>query len=79
MDYAYYFGVIGAAMIMTSFFLRNLGGLDKDTYYDEGLNLLGATFLIIYAWDLQAWPFFILNAIIAVWSAKVLVEKVAKN
>lgn len=79
MDFPYYFGVLGAAMIMTAFFLRNLGRLDKNTLYDEVLNLLGATFLIIYAWDLQAWPFFILNVIIAVWSAKVLVEKTSKK
>lgn len=79
MDYPYYIGVIGAAMIMTAFFMKNLANLDKGTLYDESLNLLGATFLIIYAWDLQAWPFFILNVIIAVWSAKVIVEKSIKN
>jgi hypothetical protein len=78
MDYPYYIGVLGAAMIMVAFFMKNLGNVDQGTLYDESLNLLGATFLIIYAWDLQAWPFFILNTLIAVWSAKVLVEKVAK-
>ncbi len=79
MDYPYFIGVLGAAMIMTAFFLRNMGSLEKETLYDESLNLLGATLLIIYAWDLQAWPFFVLNAIIAVWSAKVLLEKVAQK
>lgn len=79
MDYIYYFGVLGAAMMMTSFFLKNLGNLDKDTLYDEALNFLGSTFLIIYCWDLNAWPLFILFTIWAVWSAKVLIEKVAKS
>lgn len=79
MDYAYYFGILGAAMIMAAFFLKNMGNLDDNTLYDESLNLLGATFLIIYAWDLQAWPFFVLNTIVAVWSAKMLVVKVAQK
>lgn len=75
MDYPYYIGILGAAMMMTAFLLRNLGNLDDETFYDEILNLTGAAFLIIYSWDIQAWPFFVLNAIWAVWSAKVLVEK----
>lgn len=79
MDYIYFFGVFGAAMVMTAFFLKNLGNLDKDTFYDEVLNLLGSTFLIIYAWDLAAWPIFILFTIWAVWSGKVLIEKFGKS
>ena len=75
MDLPYYFGLLGAAMIMTAFFLKNMGNLDDKTLYDESLNLLGASFLIIYAWDLQAWPFFVLNVLVAVWSGKVLLEK----
>lgn len=65
-------------MVMTAFFIKNLSDLDKKTIYDEGLNLLGSTFLIIYAWDLEAWPLFIMFTIWAVWSAKVIVEKVLK-
>jgi len=79
MDYIYFFGVFGSAMVMAAFFMKNLADLDKGTLYDEVLNLLGSTFLIIYAWDLTAWPLFILFTIWAVWSAKVIVEKSLKN
>ena len=79
MDYIYFFGVFGSAMVMAAFFMKNLADLDKETLYDEVLNLLGSTFLIIYAWDLDAWPIFILFTIWAVWSAKVIVEKALKK
>ncbi|NCP67672.1 hypothetical protein GW756_05380 [bacterium] len=79
MDYIYFFGAIGSAMMLAAFFLKNLGDLDDNTIYDEVMNLLGSTFLIIYTWDLNAWPLFIMFTIWAVWSAKVLVEKTIKK
>jgi len=72
-------GIIGLFLILTAFFLENSGRLNrKDIKYDS-LNLIGATFLIIYAINLKSTIFIILNGAWLLISLKDIIKWVIKR
>ena len=72
MDIYYILGIIGAVCVLGAFFISNFNHLSDRTRWDEILNLVGSTLLIIYAWNGSVWPFVVLNVIWAAWSLWIL-------
>lgn len=74
-----YIGSFGAGLILFAFVLGQLH-VWKDTYFVyDFLNLLGAVFLIFYAWTGTSWPFFVLNSVWAAVSLKDCFTDLARN
>lgn len=74
------FGIAGAAMVLTAFFLTNYPGYNNDkTKLDETLNFLGSFMLMGNAYMTGAWPFLVLNIVWASWSLHMLVRKHKKR
>ena len=79
MDYFYLAGIAGATCVLGAFFMHNFNNFDQGTLIDEWLNLVGAILLMAYAIAGQVWPFVVLNAVWALWSAKVLGQQLSKK
>ncbi len=59
-------GTTGMVLLLVAFVLNLTGRTEEDTVLYNGLNLVGAFLLIVYAYWLASWPFLILEA---VWAA----------
>jgi hypothetical protein len=60
---SFYIGILGAAILLLAFALSQLNKLKKyDITYDL-MNVVGAIFLVIYAYFSNVWPFFVLNSV----------------
>ena len=59
-------GIIGMVLVLTAYTLNQLGKLDDEHVVYDGMNFLGALLLMVYAFAIEGWPFFMLNA---VWGA----------
>ncbi len=73
----YIIGTIGAGILLLCFFLNQVHLLEtKSTYYDAG-NFIGATLLVVFAYEIGAWPFVILELVWAGLSLRDLIRDVA--
>lgn len=72
-------GILGMVLILIAFildeFVKRWG---QDTIFYNVLNILGGSLLVYYAWQLQGWPFLILNAVWVVVAVVKLVKIVGK-
>lgn len=64
---------------LTAFLLNQIGKVDKDDFSYDLLNAMGAGLLILYAFLIKSWPFFVLNLIWALISAKDVIVDVKKT
>lgn len=69
-------GILGMFLILIGFILNEIfKKINSDTLSYNIINLIGAIFLIYYAYTLNSWPFLILNSvwtIVAIWKLKVI-------
>tara|TARA_Y100000034_G_C6592331_1_gene257341 strand:- start:99 stop:341 length:243 start_codon:yes stop_codon:yes gene_type:complete len=67
-------GIIGMGFILVAFVLDEfIKKFNQDTEFYNVLNIIGAAFLIYYAYSLRAWPFVALNIVwFAVAGAKLI-------
>ncbi len=67
-------GAFGALIVLSAFIAAQTHKMkDTDRLYD-GLNVLGSGLLIYYAISLSSWPFFIVNAVWFLVSARDLMS-----
>lgn len=59
-------GTAGMVLLLVAFVLNLTGRTEEDTVLYNGLNLIGALLLMVYAYWLASWPFLVLEA---VWAA----------
>ncbi len=59
-------GIIGMVLVLIAYILNQLGRLDDENVFYDGLNFVGALLLFVYALAEEVYPFLILNA---VWGA----------
>jgi len=64
---------------LTAFILNQIGKIDKDDFSYDLLNALGAGILILYAFLIKSWPFFVLNFIWALISVKDVIMDIKKT
>ena len=58
-----YFGLIGALVILFSFFMNQTHRWKSDYVIYDASNLVGALLMGYYSYDLRAWPFLALNLV----------------
>jgi energy-converting hydrogenase Eha subunit E len=63
MDATTIIGVIGATIILVSFLLNQFGIWSTDSRLYDVANTVGSLVLMVYAHQLQSLPFFILNTV----------------
>ena len=56
-------GVVGAGVILIAFVLNETKKLSSESIVYDGANFLGGVLLSIYAYQLQSYPFLVLNII----------------
>lgn len=59
-------GIVGMVVVLIAYTLNQLGRLDEGHVVYDALNFIGALMLMAYAFSIEGWPFFMLNA---VWGA----------
>lgn len=59
-------GIVGMVVVLIAYTLNQLGRLDEGHVVYDALNFIGALLLMAYAFSIEGWPFFMLNA---VWGA----------
>lgn len=59
----FYVGILGAAILLVAFALSQLHFMDHQHIYYDIMNAVGAICLVLYAFDSQVWPFFVLNTV----------------
>lgn len=59
-------GTTGMVLLLVAFVLNLTGRTEEDTVLYNGLNLVGAALLIVYAYWLASYPFLVLEM---VWAA----------
>ncbi|NOY14713.1 MAG: hypothetical protein GXP43_00660 [bacterium] len=64
-------GAIGLILLLAAFTLVDTGRLDRKSWIYQLLNVIGALLLAIYAWELKAFIFVVLEAF---WAAIALFE-----
>ncbi|MBW3002370.1 hypothetical protein KY338_04365 [Candidatus Woesearchaeota archaeon] len=65
-----FLGVIGMALILLAFFMNQTHRWKDDDLIYDITNLAGGVLLVVYAVYLNSWPFFILNCVWVVVSAR---------
>ena len=63
-------GVIGMALILLAFFMNQTHRWKDDDLIYDLTNLAGGILLVVYAVYLNSWPFFILNGVWSLVSAR---------
>lgn len=63
-------GSLGATIILIFFLLNQFHKISIDSIWYDVFNFLGSLLLVIYAYLLSSWPFFVLNIIWATFSLK---------
>lgn len=56
-------GVIGLVLLLSAFFLEEVGKTGKHHVYYNILNAIGSLLLVMYAWYFKAWIFVVLNTV----------------
>jgi len=79
MDATTLIGIVGAAVILLAFLLNQKGKVTAESNLYDGLNALGSLLLVVYAVLLNSIPFFILNTVWLLVSAKGLLENKENN
>ena len=70
-------GSIGTGLLLFCFLLNQLNILKNNSPYYDGFNFIGAVFLTYFAYQIDAWPFVILELVWAGVSLRDLMRDVA--
>ena len=72
-------GIFGMCGILVAFLMEQTHKWSQDALIYDLTNFMGSLFLVIYAFDGKAWPFFILNAIWAAYSLKDVLKRMTHD
>lgn len=79
MDITALTGILGAGIILIAFIMNQLDKWDSETIQYDVVNFIGSVLLVLYAYQSQTWPFFILNSVWALFSAIGVVSYLRKK
>ncbi|OGY83273.1 MAG: hypothetical protein A3F54_02840 [Candidatus Kerfeldbacteria bacterium RIFCSPHIGHO2_12_FULL_48_17] len=79
METNYVLGVLGAAIILLAFIMNQLGRWRDTSLVYDAANLIGGVLLVIYAYNLRAYPFMILNSVWALISVRDVVVDLTRR
>ena len=71
-------GIAGMSLILVLFILSQLKRLSQDNLAYDAANGFGALLLAYYGFSLQAWPFFVLNSVWALFSVYQVVGDITR-
>lgn len=74
MDIVTIIGVAGAGLVLIAFIGNELGRLSTTSRWYDTLNIVGSGLLIYYAYQLESWPFILLNSVWLLFSLKDIVR-----
>lgn len=75
MTYIDYVGIAGATIILVFFLLNQTHRISTDEKIYDLFNFFGSALLVAYSILIEAWPFFVLNSVWALFSLKDFLKK----
>ena len=73
------FGAFGIILLLASFWLNHTKRIVRSTYLYNGLNVVGAGILTVYAYLINAQVFLVLEAIWVIVAAYYIIKKALKR